>query len=75
MFHLDVGIKLLYSILVKCEYTFSIMKLKKIQQRNRMKEETFDNIIGIKFIKSEDVINCINNIVYDKIKQNKNIIE
>ena len=40
-----------------------------------MKEETFDNIMGIKFIKSEDVINCINNIVYDKIKQNKNIIE
>lgn len=71
LYQLYIGMQLIYPTSVKCETSFSFMKIIKNQQRNRLSADSLDSILRIKYSSREDVIDCINNIVHNKTMEKR----
>lgn len=62
-----IGIRLLYPTSVECESTFSFMNIIKSASRNQLGDETLDDLLRIKYSRSEDINRVIRQIV-DEVK-------
>ena len=63
LWQLHIGCELSYPTSVICESTFSLMKRVKTPQRCRMKDDTLESILRIKYATEDDIISTIDRLM------------
>ena len=69
---LAVALEVIFPTTVSCESGFSLLKYVKTDQRNRMKQETLDSIMRIKYANANSLTSSIINVVNSRYKRVNN---